>query len=161
MNKVSSWVQQHKVLSTILALVFVSYLWYDMPFKATDPASPYFIESLFRMRDYGSASGVGQLRDNVLPKLFPVGTPKDYVDLMLVDRGGAHIIDITQYNIGGYIYSYKPVQLTFTPDDLNIRIYYDKNMKVEAVNFYGRTVVGKGYKPKKVSETLKTEGQSP
>lgn len=146
MNKLLLWVNTHKVLSAILTLVLVSYLWYDMPFKATDPASPFFVESLFRLRDYPPGSKVEELRDKVLPELFPVGTAKKYVDLMLIERGGAHIIDQTQYSVGRYVYSYTHIRMALTPDAYNIRVIYDKDGKVQVVNFAGKTVVGKNHK---------------
>ncbi len=157
MNKLSLWVQRHKILSTVLGLIFVSYLWYDMPFKATDPASSYFVESLFRMRDYQCGSGVEELKDKVLPVLFPVGTEKKYVDSVLVNTGGASIDDQTKgYAEGAYFYRYLPLCLLFTPDEYIIRVYYDKNETVENIHFAGETVVGnKDFKPKLIPTGLR------
>lgn len=126
----------------------IFYIGYAMPFKATDPNSPFFSEQLFRLRDYGKGEGVVELRDKVLPKLFPVGTSKEYVDLMLVNRGGAEGDNHTTEYEGYYIYRFLPLYLILTPDAYNIRVYYDKNNKVEAIHFARALVVGSDYKPK-------------
>lgn len=55
------------------------------PFKVTDPAESGFNPDKFSFSDYKSAE---ELRD-AFKKLFPVGVPKQFVDRVLVDAGGA------------------------------------------------------------------------
>jgi hypothetical protein len=146
MNKITTFLKRYKKTSIFFGILFVFYLGYAMPFKATDPNSPLFIESLFRLRDYGRGAGVVELRDKVLPKLFPVGTSKEYVDLMLVDRGGADILDKTHFAVGMYTYTYKPLFLMLTPDAFNIKIFYNQTYKVNGIHFGGKMIVGKNFK---------------
>jgi hypothetical protein len=148
MNKIATFLKRYKKTSIFFGILFISYMAYAMPFKATDPSSPLFIESLFRLRDYGSDAGAVELRDKVLPKLFPVGTSKEYVDLMLVDRGGAKEDNHTTIFQGAYFYRFSPFYLIPTPDSFIIRVYYDQNNKVAAVHFAGKYASGNGYKPK-------------
>lgn len=155
MNKFITWIKQHKILSAFLIVLLLGYLWYSPPFKATDPLSPMFSESWFRMRDYASEKGTRELRDKVLPKLFPVGTPKEYVDKILVTYGGARLDDHTNVIEGMYIYRYTPLYLMLTPDSFMIRVYYDQNNKVKSIRFAGEVVNGHGYEPKKIPGGLK------
>lgn len=153
-----AWIKQHKILSAFLVILLLSYFWYAPPFKVTDPSNPLFVESWFRLRDYGSAQGVQELRDKVLPKLFPEGTAKEYVDLMMVTRGGAHIIDQSMYDEGAYVYRFKPLYLFLTPDDFNIHFYFQDD-KVRAIHFAGKMTVGDGYRPTKIPGGLRLHHQ--
>ncbi len=146
MQKVKTWVRNNRKKSLFLAIIFGFYLWYDMPLVSKDPTSPFFVESLFRMRHYNGNDGALVLRDKVLPKLFPVGTPKEYVDYILVEKGGGHIIP-SQAFIGMFTYRYMPLYLLLTPDQFDIRVYYNPQNKVEAIIFGWKRVVGSGYKP--------------
>jgi|GEM_PF-4135758 len=146
MDKLISCIKQHKAVAIII-VVALGYLWYAMPFKATDPSSPFFSESLFRMRDYASNEGIHELQTKVFPKLFPVGTPKSYVDKILSHYGGADIVDDTNDAFGAYTYVYKSLGMMLTPDSIFVTVYYDKNARVEAI-WFGKMVVGPtNYKP--------------
>ncbi len=54
--------------------------------KVTDPGNPGFNPEKFRFEDYPSAS----LLAETLQKLFPVGTPKEEVNQILIGYGGAY-----------------------------------------------------------------------
>lgn len=71
------------VLTCLIVLSFVSYFILYPPNKVIDPTQPGFSEENFRLRDYDDLSLA-----HALKVLFPKGTPKEYVDLMLVKRGG-------------------------------------------------------------------------
>jgi hypothetical protein len=152
MIKAAEWFKKHKIITSLLAFIFLWYVWFHPPFKSTDPASPMFVESLFRLRDYDHVRSfdIDKLKKD-LSILFPVGTPKEYVDLMLIDRGGAYIVDQREYTHGKYRYKYQSISLWATPDAWIIDIYYDQNNKVEAIGFGTDFIVGKGYHPKDVA----------
>ena len=57
------------------------------PFKVTDPSDPKFNPDKFKFEDY---PGIPLMTD-ALKKLFPVGTPKEFVEKILVDVGGARL----------------------------------------------------------------------
>lgn len=76
------------VVSTVLVLMaFVWYglLSYPLPWKVTDPASPYFDASDFEFSDY---QGEKQLQE-ALEKMFPAGTKRSEVEKTLVKVGRA------------------------------------------------------------------------
>lgn len=69
-----------------LLVIVVSYVVATAPFKVTDPSDPRFDPMKFNFRDY---RGEGLTVSDVFPVLFPPGTPKDLVDKILVEAGGA------------------------------------------------------------------------
>lgn len=68
------------LLLAVAAFVIVN------PFKVTDPSDPRFDPDKFKFSNYSYDDD--SLRD-AFQKLFPIGTPKDFVDRVLVDAGGA------------------------------------------------------------------------
>jgi hypothetical protein len=148
MSKTTQWFKKHKIITSVLVFTLLWYVWFHPPFKSTDPASPMFVESLFRLRDYDHVRSfdIEKLKRD-LPILFPVGTPKEYVDLMLVDRGGANVANQTEYTFGKYSYSYQPISFWFTPDAWFVTVYYDENNKVAAIAIGNDFIVGDNYKP--------------
>ena len=142
MNKVLAFFKTHKIFTGILILFLLVWFCYSPPIKPTNPSNPLFVESWFRIRDYS-----GTALQRTLPKLFPMGTPKAYVDLMLVERGGASATDQTMFVHGKYAYIYQPISLWFTPDAWRIDVYYSPDNKVEALNFGHEFIVNERYKP--------------
>lgn len=65
------------------------------PFKVTDPSDPRFNPDKFRFSDYSYDDD--SLRD-AFRKLFPIGTPKEYVDRVLVDAGNARMSQDPTYD---------------------------------------------------------------
>lgn len=72
-------------INAFLILLFTASIGACNPFKVTDPADPQFNLEKFRFEDY---PGIPPMRD-ALQKLFPVGTPREKVEHILVDVGGA------------------------------------------------------------------------
>lgn len=128
LNKISQWADRHKFLSYFLIIVFVFVLFIFKPLKPTNPSNPLFIESWFRIHDYDF--NYGGLK-HALKKLFPVGTSKEYVDLMLVEHGKLETVDNTSSIPGFFGYYYRPFRLTYDP--WRIDVYYDEKMKLEAI----------------------------
>ena len=61
--------------------------------KITDPTSPLFNPNRFRFNDYtGREDKVDAFR-----KMFSVGTPKEFVDQVLVEAGGAKSAPIKEF----------------------------------------------------------------
>ncbi len=148
MEKIKTCIKRHRVLAAVLVVVGIGYLWYTMPFKVTDPNDPRFVPELFRMRDYASYEGVRELQTKVFPKLFPIGTPKSYVDKMMIDRGGATINDQSDLDKGDFSYDFMP--LNMYGDSLMMKVFYNCNYKVIALWFAGKWIAGDGYKPETI-----------
>lgn len=73
-----------------LSLIFIcflagSYIVMANPFKITDPADPRFDPDSFSFSDYASRDEL----IHVYKTIFPIGTPKPFVDRVLVTAGGA------------------------------------------------------------------------
>lgn len=91
----------------IIAFLGLGYILFEPiydrpPWKVIDPADPRFNPVEFRLQDYN----VKQRLRWVLPQLFKVGDSQEYVELMLVKRGGA--TKEYENSIDAYIYSFKP-----------------------------------------------------
>lgn len=128
LSKITQWADRHKFLSYFLIIIFVFVLFIFKPLKPTNPSNPLFIESWFRVSDYNF--NYGGLK-HALKILFPVGTPKDYVDLMLVERGNLETIDNTSTTPGFFGYYYRPFRLTYDP--WRIDVYYNEDMKLDGI----------------------------
>jgi hypothetical protein len=83
----------------ILTAMF-TYNWYEAPFKVKDPAEPGFNPDKFRFRDYYQNDNISLYE--AYRKLFPPGTPKEFVDRVLVDAGGAKGRKLPDANIWLY-----------------------------------------------------------
>lgn len=143
-----------KILLILPVIAIIGCCFFAVTGKAADPTDKNIIASNFRWRHYTSNDGIHELQNTVFPELFPVGTPKSYVDKILSEQGGADIIDQTNDAFGAYAYKYKPLNMMLTPDSLFAIVYYDKNAMVESIWFAGKNVVGpKNYKPTPVPTT--------
>lgn len=140
MNKIITWIKQHKKMTALIVILLLPVIIIYKPYKATNPSNPLFVESWFRLSDYGLFRQAAL--EDALKDLFPAGTPIEYVDKMLVEYGGAEKIDNTDFLPGYYRYRYKPWYLMTTPDDMWINVYCDKDNKVEAVLLWGKPVSG-------------------
>lgn len=77
------------VLLAIVIAVGAYWFWYEAPFKVKDPSDPRFNPDKFAYRDYYDE---GEMRISEAYKiLFPRGTPKAFVDRVLVQAGGASV----------------------------------------------------------------------
>lgn len=72
------------------------------PFKVTDPSDPKFNPDKFSFNDYKTHE---ELRD-AFRKLFPVGTDREFIERVLVNAGGAKIVDTFDFKAegGGYLH---------------------------------------------------------
>lgn len=73
------------VIQTFLVLIFFVSIGACNPMKVTDPAASGFDPDKFSFSDYQKP---GELED-AYKKLFPPGTPKEFVDKVLIKAGGA------------------------------------------------------------------------
>jgi hypothetical protein len=71
----------------LCAVVIAAIMVFGNPLKVTDPADPRFNPDKFCFCDYAAGSGMRE----AFKKLFPVGTPKEFVDRVLINAGGAEI----------------------------------------------------------------------
>lgn len=78
-NKVSSFALRG------LLLLMCCFVIGCAPLKVTDPTSPKFVESDFKFEDYAEFRKFRQ----AMEVMFPVGTPKERIDRILVGSGGA------------------------------------------------------------------------
>lgn len=73
------------IIVTLLIVVAGTAMCVANPFKVTDPSKPGFNPDRFSFSDYtGNEETIEFFR-----KLFPVGTPKEFVDRVLMDAGDA------------------------------------------------------------------------
>lgn len=63
------------------------------PFIQRDPTAPNFAETQFVLEDY---THFNDFRD-IMKTLFPVGTPKEKIDYVLVERNKASLWDASNY----------------------------------------------------------------
>ena len=131
MNKLFFWVKSHKAITVLAVAILLPLIIIYKPYKPTNPSNPLFVESWFRLNDYGLFRF--DALKHALKVLFPVGTPKEYVDKMLVEYGGAERTDQARYDRekNWFVYWYKPFYLKLTPDQLMVDVYYDENDKVK------------------------------
>lgn len=133
-------------LSTLLFLA--AFLWYGIlaypvPWKVIDPTDPRFDPLEFRFSDYDSPSYLSEVQ----PCLFPAGTPKSYVDHILVEIGGASVKkdELPQsheyYHPNMYTYTYSNLRdrlrhflFSLMSDDGYMEVRYDSENKVEPYN---------------------------
>lgn len=137
MNKALVFFKAHKVFTGFLIIILLGWFSYSAPIKPTNPNNPLFVEQLFRLRDYD--------RDSLkmaLSALFPVGTPIEYVDLMLVKRGGAEKLDRSYVGYQYCRYYFKPLRLLFTPDAWWIDIYFNPKNEIEVIMLNRHVVNG-------------------
>lgn len=101
--------------------------------KIKDPYHPWFEPDQFRFEDY---TGSRCMMKEAMAKLFPPGTPKAFVDRVLVSAGGAHANpNSNQKNKFNYIYDVKPGPLVFMSHTWNIGISFDQDNKVFDIRF--------------------------
>jgi len=137
MDKLRAWVVKHKFIAVLLILFLVPFICIYKPYKATNPANPLFIESQFSLSDYYFRR---QALIDALQKLLPIGTEKERVEQILVEYGGAEIVDNNSTTKGFFTYRYKPLHITYDPT--RIDVYYDDINKVEVVLFNRMAVNG-------------------
>lgn len=136
-------------LACLIIVSLVSYFILYPPNKVIDPSQPSFSEEKFRLRDYNGASLA-----HALKVLFPKGTPKEYVDLMLVKRGGAGMANQESIERGRFLYGYKPLRAFLVPYSWRIIVYYNNDGKLESLRF-GHYILDKDYKPRPVEGSAK------
>jgi hypothetical protein len=84
-------------LAFCAALVLSSACAYTDPGKVTDPAQPGFDVTQFDFDDYRENNPInkdyrgGNLLEDRLLVLFPVGTSREYIEKVLVEYGGASV----------------------------------------------------------------------
>ncbi|MCB1558099.1 MAG: hypothetical protein KDJ50_04175 [Alphaproteobacteria bacterium] len=132
------------------------------PFKVTDPSDPKFNPDKFKFEDY---PGIPLMTD-ALKKLFPVGTPKEFVEKILVDVGGARLENIlTAEQIEKknkswkgfspelecalikpvrdyYIYGKVPDYILPTKRNWAVGVQYDEDNKLSLLQLNGTTING-------------------
>jgi hypothetical protein len=75
------WKKKYAILTALLVVVFLGgFMAFGNPFKVTDPSDPRFNPDKFSFSDYKSRE---ELAD-AFRVLFPVGTPKEFVDRVLI-----------------------------------------------------------------------------
>ncbi|MFA5989467.1 MAG: hypothetical protein WC803_07670 [Sphingomonas sp.] len=72
-----------RTFALFVALVVFSTAACSNPFKITDPSDPKFDPDHFSFDDY---RGINKLAE-AYAKLFPIGTPKSFVDRVLINAG--------------------------------------------------------------------------
>lgn len=111
----------HIFLLTIILFAVSGYLAIYKPWKVTDPADPRFDPDAFSFWDYPMGACA---KNDVFEKLFPLGTPKKFVDHILIDvAGGTSWRKEKNIKLYGYweprriIHSKGPPQHTFLFDE--------------------------------------------
>lgn len=99
---------------------------FGYPFKVTDPADPRFKVERFSFYDYW---GDRELLQKTFRILFPPGTNKTFVDKVLIEYGGARILQNTDKTL---LWFYEPPDSLMEYAYLNTRgpfykFYFDEN----------------------------------
>ncbi len=151
-----------KLLNATLILLCTLSLGACNPFKVTDPDHPKFDPVAFQLQDYVPMTKF----KNVIPKLFKIGDTQEYVELMLVERGGASKKYLE--NAGFYVYSFRP---KYFPDfhykvSYNIGISYTEDNKLLCFTLNTKSMLGQEcrflpptYKPLPVQTPTQTKEQ--
>lgn len=134
----------------VLPLVAFPIIWYGLlayplPWKELDPLKQEFQIEDFRLTDYSDKI----ILMKALYQIFPVGTPKEKVDDILIKRGGAksyryHYKHPEMLNIIDYRYKvwnlravFRKIVLTLmiSPNygGWHVRVKYDKDLRVESI----------------------------
>ncbi|MFN3701635.1 MAG: hypothetical protein ACK4VI_08975 [Alphaproteobacteria bacterium] len=104
--------------------------------KILNPYHQNFDPDQFRFEDYTVNICI---RREILAKLFPVGTPKNFVDRVLVKAGGANAEKVPEH-VGHNMYSYyKALEppLVFMSSVWNVAVQFDDNMNVTDMSIGG------------------------
>ena len=145
-------VKHYKPIKYIfLAMLLIIFLdrctWMPMPpWKETDPTNPGFNAEKFEYEDY-SYGNLDKDLQPVLLKMFPQGTPKTYVDSILLERGGAKIYYDEKRDLYVYRFTGKATLeliLTFHRTSSSIVVIYDENDRLKNMKSYNRYLYG-GY----------------
>lgn len=95
------------------------------PFKVTDPTDPRFDPDKFSFRDYnGRHETIDAFR-----KLFPPGTPKGFVDRVLVEAGGANPIQSKTFPQMWHYWVKLPLLSRGSNSSLQHQFIFDENMQ--------------------------------
>lgn len=106
--------------------------------KIRDPYHPWFNPDKFQFEDYTMSYCT---RQDVLAKLFPVGTPKQFVDRVLVKAGGATSTASTQIkNKYNYFKDLSSGSLLFMSATWNVAVEYDETEKVTDIKIQDQSV---------------------
>jgi hypothetical protein len=118
-----------------VALFLVAALfWFYVPdpLKITNPIDPRFNPYSFKYSDYPPNRCAERERFKLM---FPIGTPKKYVEEVLVKSGEAEVAKIPDTNV----YSYRPTNVIFSYLYSITIFHYDENQNVEDIRKSGGT----------------------
>lgn len=129
-----------KIKLTLLAIILglsSFWFWYEAPLKVKDPTDPRFNPDKFAFRDY-------EQRDDLryaFRELFPLGTPKSFVDRVLVEAGQAAPHKRTKNMPKPHPYSWftyiEPSNfLRSIKGNISHQFLYDENLQVINVMIY-------------------------
>ena len=122
----------------------------DNPMKVTDPSDPRFDPDAFRFEDYLTKE---ELID-AFRKLFPPGTPKEFVDRALIKAGGAQSWESDSIKNLFYYREPENIVLHFKQPPNNGFIF---NERLEVINIWVRNG-DEIYKDQQSFEDFQKEG---
>lgn len=83
MNKI---ITIFKILGALAIISFAAIVIAAATFKTSNPSSPFYDPDSFKFERYDGSRGELHV---AFQKLFPLGTPKEFVDRVLIQAGGA------------------------------------------------------------------------
>ena len=103
----------------------------------TDPADPRYDPDKFRYFDYEPLwPGREGKHGDALRKLFPPGTPKEFVDRVLVEAGGAHAV--ANNNFEHPVWTYYHPKVWYRPKGSpSDAFYFDDCLRVTQIHAFG------------------------
>lgn len=132
--------------SVLSVITWYGVLAYPLPWKVTNPAEQGFEISEFRFSDYSSDNDLIL----ALRIMFPAGTEKSNVDLILVDKAGARIRKNKRLpaspippNDTMYYYTYRSIRsvvldiVSMMPEGeftWKVSIIYDEDDRIKSIN---------------------------
>lgn len=128
------------------------------PLKATDPSDPKFNPDNFSFNDhrFDREAKIAEFK-----ALFPVGTPKAFVDRVLVDTGGGRILQIEAPK-GWEVWRYDEPPIPFIPGSTGHIFLFDSAGKVQNIYFaLSETLYPENITHKQVREQLRAEDGRP
>ena len=107
------------------------------PFKVTDPGDPKFDPVEFKLEDYNTI----QYLRAALPKLFKKGDSQEYVELMLVERGGASKMIRKEGGVR-YVYDHPSIVQSFPKDRwYSIVVVYSENNEIFTLTLNNEPII--------------------
>jgi len=115
-----------KLLKMIFVLALFVQAGCNAESKIIDPNHPNFDPLQFKFEDYADPEEAGFSKHDVFKVIFPIGTPKSYIDKILIDGAGAEINTVSSNEKRTIYYKNKVWNLS----SYRVYLYFDQDSKL-------------------------------